>query len=96
MSSMAAEGSLSLGQFVWMVQQELENTRRLTSENRLSMGVGTVELDVVLEAAPKSGESGWEVMVVGPAGEGSPPSTGGGTTGRARVTLQPRDTAGRI
>jgi len=84
----------SLGQLIWLVRRELEWAHEVDAEHPLRFDVGTVELNVDVEATRvKKGEAGLDLKVVafggGKAG-GSLESTQA-TTSKVRVVLTPRD-----
>ncbi|MDQ4009393.1 MAG: hypothetical protein M3228_01515 [Actinomycetota bacterium] len=84
----------SLGQLIWLVRRELEWAHEVDAKQPLRFDVGTVELNVDVEATRvKKGEAGLDLKVVafggGKAG-GSLESTQA-TTSKVRVVLTPRD-----
>jgi Trypsin-co-occurring domain 2 len=84
----------SLGQVIWLVRRELEWAYGVDAKNPLRFEVGSVELDVTVEAAKTTkGEGGLDlkVMGVGASGDGSWESARGTTT-LVHVVLTPHDT----
>jgi hypothetical protein len=84
----------SLGQLIWLVRRELEWAYGVDAENPLRFEVGSVELDVTVEAT-KTGKRGvgldLKVMGAGVSG-GLSRDSASGTTSRVHVVLTPRDT----
>lgn len=83
----------SLGQLIWLVRRELEWAREIDAEHPLRFDVGSVELDVVVEATrTTAGEGGLDlkVMGVGGAARGSHERSHGATT-TVHVVLTPQD-----
>lgn len=83
----------SLGQLIWSVRRELEWARQIDAEHPLRFEVGSVELDVVVEATRTSaGEGGLDLKVMGVGGSagGSHERSRGATT-TVHVVLTPQD-----
>jgi hypothetical protein len=84
----------SLGQLIWLVRRELEWAYAVDSKNPLRFEVGSVELDVTVEAT-KTGKRGagldLKVMGAGVSGDLSRDNVRG-TSSRVHVVLTPRDT----
>jgi Trypsin-co-occurring domain 2 len=84
----------SLGQLIWLVRRELEWAYGVDADNPLSFEVGSVELDVTVEATKTikgGGGLDLKVMGVGASGDLSRESARG-TTSRVHVVLTPHDT----
>ena len=83
----------SLGQLIWLVRRELEWAYGVDAENPLRFEVGSVELDVTVEATMTTkGGAGLDlkVMGVGASGDASRESARG-TSSRVHVVLTPHD-----
>jgi hypothetical protein len=83
----------SLGQLIWLVRRELEWAYGVDAKNPLRFEVGSVELDVTVEATKTTtGGVGLDLKVlgVGVSGDGSRESARG-TTSRVHVVLTPHD-----
>jgi hypothetical protein len=84
----------SLGQLIWLVRRELEWAYAVDAKNPLRFEVGSVELDVTVEAT-KTGKRGvgldLKVMGAGVSG-GLSRDSASGTSSRVHVVLTPRDT----
>ncbi len=84
----------SLGQLIWLVRRELEWAYAADADHPLRFEVGTVELDVTVEATrATTGGGGLDLKVlgVGASGDLSRESTRG-TTSNVHVMLTPVDT----
>jgi hypothetical protein len=84
----------SLGQPIWLVRRELEWAYGVDAKNPLRFEVGSVELDVTVEATKTTtGGVGLDLKVlgVGASADGSRDSTRG-TTSQVHVVLTPWDT----
>jgi Trypsin-co-occurring domain 2 len=83
----------SLGQLIWLVRRELEWAYGVDATNPLRFEVGSVELDVTVEAT-KTGKGGvgldLKVLGVGASADGSRESARG-TSSRVHVVLTPLD-----
>jgi len=83
----------SLGQLIWLVRRELEWARQVDIDHPLRFDVGSVELDVVVEASRSTSGGGGldlKVMGVGASGELSRANSSGFAT-TVHVVLTPRD-----
>lgn len=88
-----SEDQPSLGQLIWLVRRELEWAHAVDADHPLRFDVGTVELDVAVDASRiTAGNGGLElkVMGIGASGGVSRESRGGSTT-TVHVVLTPRD-----
>jgi hypothetical protein len=84
----------SLGQLIWLVRRELEWAYAADADQPLRFDVGSVELDVTVEATrATTGGGGLDLKVlgVGASGDLSRQSMRG-TTSNVHVTLTPVDT----
>jgi hypothetical protein len=84
----------SLGQLIWLVRRELEWAYAVDRDQPLRFDVGTVELDVTVEATRSTtGGGGLDLKVVGVGASGklSRENTRG-TTSNVHVTMTPVDT----
>jgi len=84
----------SLGQLIWLVRRELEWAYGVDAKNPLRFEVGSVELDVTVEATKTTKGGGGldlKVMGVGASGDLSRENARG-TTSRVHVVLKPNDT----
>ena len=84
----------SLGQLIWLVRRELEWAYAVDRDQPLRFDVGSVELDVTVEATRSTtGAGGLDLKVVGVGASGklSRENTRG-TTSNVHVTMTPVDT----
>jgi len=89
-----AQEQPSLGQLIWLVRRELEWAHEIDADQPLRFDVGSVEMDVRVEASRTTKGGGGldlRVMGVGGSGELSRESLEG-TTSLVHVVLTPVDT----
>jgi hypothetical protein len=84
----------SLGQLIWLVRRELEWAYGVDADHPLRFEVGTVELDVTVEATRMTtGGGGLDLKVLGVGASGDVSrESGRGITSQVHVVLTPRDT----
>jgi hypothetical protein len=89
-----ADEQPSLGQLIWLVRRELEWAYEVDADHPLKFEVGTVELDVTVEATRiTTGGGGLDLRVLGVGVSGSLSQEGSRRgTSHVHVTLSPRDT----
>ena len=84
----------SLGQLIWLVRRELEWAYAVDRDQPLRFDVGSVELDVTVEASRSTtGGGGLDLKVVGVGASGElSRENKRGTTSNVHVTMTPVDT----